>query len=146
MEERAQERKKEHDAGLVSKGENTSLGVPSPESVTSVDYDDPFMLIGECCETTPVVDRLRPLAWVGVGGEIHIRECAEAGFICVKPLTGLEGEFPHLLFNLTIQPENAESEAGFRVHYIPSTWGKSTTKAFNLSPYLRPYDKSSAEP
>ena len=68
MEQRAQERKKERDAGFTSEGENTSLEVSSPESVTSVGYDDPFTLIGECCRTVSVVHRLSPPAWVSIGG------------------------------------------------------------------------------
>lgn len=95
LEERAQERRKELDVGFASKGENTSPEVPPPESVTYVDYDNPFAFIGESCGTTPIVHRLSPLAWVSVGGEIHILECVGAGFIRVEPLTDPDGEFLH---------------------------------------------------
>ena len=45
---------------------------------------------------------------------------------------------PHRFFNLTIRPENTEPEVWFQAHYIPATWGKTTVKAFNLSPLIRP--------
>jgi hypothetical protein len=62
-----------------------------------VDYDNPFAFIGECCGTTPVVHQLSPLAWVSVGWDTYILECAGAGFIRVEPLTDPEGDFPTLL-------------------------------------------------
>ena len=65
------------------KGENTSLEVPFPVSVVSVDYNDPFALIGECCGTSPVVHWLSSLAWVSAGGEVRILECVRAGCIFV---------------------------------------------------------------
>lgn len=71
-----------------------SLEVSSPEAVTYVDYDNPFAFIEECCGTTPVIHKLSPLAWVSVGGEIHILECLGAGFIRVEPLTDPEGDLP----------------------------------------------------
>ena len=96
------------------------------------------MFTGECCGTTPVVHRLSPLARVSDDGEVHILECVRAGFIHVEPLTDPEGKFPHLFFDLTIQPENPEPEVGFRARYIPITWGKAMPKVFNLSPLLQP--------
>ena len=52
LEEPAQERRKERDAGFASKGETTSLEVPSSESVASVYYYNPFVLIGKYCGVT----------------------------------------------------------------------------------------------
>ena len=60
------------------------------------------------------------------------------GFIRVEPFTSPEGEFPPPFFDLTIRPENTEPEVGFQAHYIPATWDKTTVKAFNLSPLIRP--------
>jgi len=96
LEERAQEQEKEADVGFAAEDENAPLGIPSPESVTYVDYDDPFAFIGECCGTTPVVQQLSPLAWVSVGGDAYVLECVGAGFIRVEPLTDPEGEILHL--------------------------------------------------
>ena len=95
LEERAQEQK-EADTEFATEDKNTSLEVPSPESVTYVDYDNPFAFIGECCGTTQMIHQLSPLAWVSVGGEIYILECVGAGFIRVEPLTDPEGDFPTL--------------------------------------------------
>ena len=97
LEERAQEQEKEADVGFAAEDENASLDIPSPESVTYVDYDDPFTFIGECCGTTPVVQQLSPLAWVSVGGETYVLECVGAGFIRVEPLADPEGEISHLV-------------------------------------------------
>lgn len=80
------------DVGFASNDTSTSPEVPSPESVTYVDYDNPFALIGECCGTTPIIYQLSPLAWVGVGGDIYILECLGPGFIRVEPLTDPEGD------------------------------------------------------
>jgi hypothetical protein len=89
LRERAQEREKGADVGSVA---SPSLEVPSPESVTYVDYDNPFAFIGESCGTAPIVHRLSPLAWVSVGREIYILECLGAGFIRVDPSTDPEGD------------------------------------------------------
>ncbi|KAF9650534.1 P-loop containing nucleoside triphosphate hydrolase protein [Thelephora ganbajun] len=121
LEERAQEQTKEVNVGFAVKDANASLEVPSPESVTYVDYDNPFAFIGECCGTTPIIHQLSPLAWVSVGGETYILECVGAGFIRVQPLK---------------DPE--EPEAKFQAYYIPATRDKATAKMFKLSPYLRP--------
>lgn len=128
LEERAQARKEARDSKFTSKGKNTSLEVPPLEFVTSVDYENLFALIWECCGTTPVVHRLSSLAWVSVDGEVHIIECVAAAFICIEQFTGPEGEFPYLFFNPAIQLENAEPDAGFRAYYIPVTWGKTTAR------------------
>ena len=96
LEERADERKKEPDVGFGADDKNASLEVPFPESVTYVDYDNPFAFIGECCGTTPIVHQLSPLAWVNVGGEIYILQCLGSGFIRVEPLIDPEGDFPIL--------------------------------------------------
>lgn len=96
LEERADERKKEPDVGFGADDKNASLEVPFPESVTYVDYDNPFAFIGECCGTTPIVHQLSPLAWVSVGGEIYILQCLGSGFIRVEPLIDPEGDFPIL--------------------------------------------------
>ena len=93
LEERAQVQK-EADTEFATEDKNTSLEVPSPESVTYVDYNNPFAFIGECCGTTQMIHQLSPLAWVSVGGEIYILECVGAGFIRVEPLTDPEGDFP----------------------------------------------------
>ena len=92
LRDRAQEREKGDDVGFAAGDTNTSLEVPSPESVTYMDYDNPFALIGECCGTTPIVHQLSPLAWVAVGGDIYILECLGAGFIRVEPLTDPKGD------------------------------------------------------
>ena len=81
--------------GFAAEDENASLVIPPPESVTYVDYDNPFAFIGESCGTTPVVQQLSPLAWVSVGGEVYVLECVGAGFIRVEPLPDPEGEIPH---------------------------------------------------
>lgn len=88
--------------GLVAESKNASLEVPHPESVTYADYDNPFAFIEECCGTTPIVHQLSPLAWVSVGGDIHILECVGAGFIRVEPSTDPEGEFSYFSSILTI--------------------------------------------
>jgi len=109
LEERARERKKEASVGFAAEDENASLEVPSPESVTYVDYDNPFAFIGECCGTTPIIHQLSPLAWVSVGGEIYILECVGAGFIRVEPLTDPEGDLPtlpHTSHHLTGKPRS----------------------------------------
>ena len=82
--------------GFAAEDEIASLEVPSLESVTYADYDDPFAFIGECCGTTPIVHQLSPLAWVSVGEGTYILECVGAGFIRVEPLTDPEGDFPAL--------------------------------------------------
>lgn len=92
LEERTKERKKEAEVGFVAEDENGSLEVPSAESVTYTDYDNPFAFIGECCGTTSIIHQLSPLAWVSVGGETYILECVGAGFIRVEPLTDPEGD------------------------------------------------------
>jgi len=97
LEELAQEQEKEADVGFAAEDEHASPDIPSPESVTYVDYDDPFAFIGECCGTTPVVQQLSLLAWVSVGGETYVLECVGAGFIRVEPLTDPEGEIRHLV-------------------------------------------------
>jgi len=76
--------------------EIASLEVPSLESVTYADDDDPFAFIGECCGTTPIIHQQSPLTWVSVGGEIYVLECVGAGFIRVELLTDPEGDFPAL--------------------------------------------------
>ena len=90
LEGRAQERKKEAGIGLAV--ESTSLEVPPPESVTFMDFDNPFAFIKECCGTTPIIHQLSSLAWVGVGGDVYILECLGAGFIRVEPLTDPKGD------------------------------------------------------
>jgi len=80
---------------FAAEDENSSLEIPSPESVTYVEYDNPFAFVGECCGTTPVVQQLSPLAWVSVGGGVYVLECVGAGFIRVEPLKDPEGEIPH---------------------------------------------------
>lgn len=138
LEERARERMKEADVGFAADDENASLEVPSPESVTYVDYDNPFAFIGECCGTTPIIHQLSPLAWVSVGGETYILECVGAGFIRVEPLTSSEGEITTLTQVPRRLTQTSEPEANFQAYYIPATWDKATAKTFNLSPYLRP--------
>ena len=83
--------------GFAAEDENAPPEIPSPESVTYVDYDNPFAFISECCGTTLAVQQLSPLAWVGVGGEVYVLECVGAGFIRVEPLTDPEGEISHLV-------------------------------------------------
>ena len=98
LEERAKEQK------FATQDENALLDVPSPESVTYVDYDNPFAFIGESCGTTPIIHRLSPLAWVSVGGEIYVLECVGAGFIRVEPLMNPKGDpsiSPHVSHRLT---------------------------------------------
>lgn len=80
---------------------------------------NPFAFVEECSETTPVVHKLRPLAWVSVGSEIHPLECLGAGFFCIEPLA---------------DPE----EAKFQVYCTPATWDQATARMFKRSPYLRP--------
>lgn len=84
--------------GFTAEDEITSQGVPPPESVTYVDYDSPFTLIGERCGTIPIIHQLSPLAWVGLGGGIYILECFGTGFIRVGPLTDPRGDFPALSY------------------------------------------------
>jgi len=86
---------------------NASLEVLPPESVTYVDYDNPFAFIGECRRTTPIVHQLSPLAWVSVGRDIYILECFDAGFIRVEPLKDPEGDslaLPRASHRLTPKP------------------------------------------
>lgn len=100
--ESLRERSRELEMG--AEDANTSLDVPSPESVTYTDYENPFALIGEHCGVAPIIHRLSSLAWVGVGGGIYILECISAGFIRVEPLTDPEGDsspFPCALSCLT---------------------------------------------
>jgi len=73
---------------------NDPLEVLPPESVTYVDYDNPFAFVGECRKAIPIVHQLSPLAWVSVGRDIHILECFGAGFIRVEPLKDPEGDSP----------------------------------------------------
>lgn len=97
LQERAQEREKEADVEFAVEDANASLEVPSPESVTYTEYDNPFALIGECCGTTPIIHQLSSLAWVGIGSDIYVLECLGAGFIRVEPLTDPKGDpFPCL--------------------------------------------------
>lgn len=77
--------------GTVIKFPAEDVEVPSPESVTYVDYDNPFALIGEFSGATLIIHQLSPLAWVCVGSDIYILECLSAGFIRVEPLTDPEG-------------------------------------------------------
>ena len=82
--------------GFATEDESYSLEVPYPESVTYVDYENPFAFIGECCGTTPIIHQISPLSWVSVGGGIYVLECIGAGFIRVEPLTDLESDCPTL--------------------------------------------------
>ena len=91
LRERAQEQENAATEEPIAGDANDPLEVPSPESVTYVDYDNPFAFIGDCCGTTQIIHKLSPLAWVSVGGEIYILECLGAGFIRVEPLMDPEG-------------------------------------------------------
>jgi ATP-dependent helicase IRC3 len=92
LRERAQEQNKGTDLESVPEEADISPDIPPPESVTYVDYDNPFALIGESCGTTPFIHQLSSLAWVGVGGDIYVLECLGAGFIRVEPLTDPNGK------------------------------------------------------
>lgn len=105
-------------AGFPVKDANTPLGVPSPESVTYVDYEDPFALIGENCGTTPVIQQLSPLAWVGVGSDFYVLECLGAGFIRVEPLIDPKGD-PNLFPNLEPSNLKIKSRTQSSKHIIP---------------------------
>ena len=96
LRERAQEREKGANIEFAAADANAPLEVPLPESVTYADYDNPFAFIGESCGTTSIIHQLSPLAWVSVGGGVHILECLGEGFIRVGPLVDPEGGSPTL--------------------------------------------------
>lgn len=101
--ESLRERTSEQKRASAAEDANSSLEVPSPNSVTYTDYGNPFAFIGECCGTTPIIHRLSPLAWVNVGGDIYLLECLGAGFIRIEPLTDPEGDPPLVL---PLEPSN----------------------------------------
>lgn len=64
--------------------------IPTPKSVTFIDYDDPFSFV-ERSFGAPHISKLSRLAWVGCGGDIYVLECMGKGHIRLERLEDPEG-------------------------------------------------------
>lgn len=77
----------------VNIGGSSSSGranVPTPQSVTYTDYEDPFSLVDES-SGAPHVSKLSSNAWVGCGGDVYVLECMGKGHIRIEPAKADEG-------------------------------------------------------
>jgi ATP-dependent helicase IRC3 len=64
--------------------------VPTPKSVTYVDYENPFSFVSQS-SGAPHVATLSRNAWVGCGGDIYVLECLGKGHIRIEPVQEDEG-------------------------------------------------------
>lgn len=72
---------------------NSSRGranVPTPQSVTYTDYENPFALVDES-SGAPHIAKLSGNAWVGCGGDVYVLECLGKGHIRIEPAQADEG-------------------------------------------------------
>ncbi|KIJ38480.1 hypothetical protein M422DRAFT_33262 [Sphaerobolus stellatus SS14] len=88
--------------------------MPEPESVTYVDYENPFALVHEA-SGSPHIRKLSSNAWVACGGEVYVLECLRKGHIRIEhlpdndPSKGQPTFQAH--FTATIFPEMASGPA-----------------------------------
>lgn len=108
MEERANAA--EDLGGLVS-GPASIDHIPDPTSVTYVDYENPFALVGDA-SGAPHITKLSKNAWVGCGGDVYVLECLGSGFIRVEP----------------IKPDESKSRY-FSHHYQILTWSSRARRS-----------------
>lgn len=93
--------------------------IPEPKSVTYIDHEDPFSLVGES-EGAPHIATLSQNAWVGCGGDVYVLECLGKGYMRIEPAKVQEGEKTH-----------------FEGRFVPAMLDKLTASSFHLSPFMR---------
>ncbi|KAH9950401.1 P-loop containing nucleoside triphosphate hydrolase protein [Amylocystis lapponica] len=98
---------------------SSTTDVPDPESVTYIDYDDPFVLVDQA-SGAPHIRKLSSNAWVGCGEDVYVLECLGKGYIRVERV--VEGE---------------ENGPQFEGHYTPATLPMGTAFTLKISPYRR---------
>ena len=105
---------------------DTTDDIPSPKSVTYIDYDDPFSFY-EDSSGAPDVHRLSRHAWVGCGQDTYVLECMGKGFIRIEPVTDETGvcSFPST-FQLLILQQTARHITEHNSHLRPCPkWSRS---------------------
>ncbi|KAI0825051.1 P-loop containing nucleoside triphosphate hydrolase protein [Trametes gibbosa] len=115
----------ENDIDDMPVNDTTSRSIPTPKSVTYVDYDDPFVLLDQA-SGDPNIRKLSRNAWVCCGEGVYILECLGKGYV-------------------RVELAKDEKEAQYHAHYTPPTLPQGTAYMLKISPFRRSKRILSAE-
>lgn len=59
--------------------------IDAPKSVTFTEYDDPLSFLAGS-SGSPNIRNMSPNAWVSCGGDVHVLECPNKGFVRIDPV------------------------------------------------------------
>ncbi|KAG6885580.1 hypothetical protein C0993_012582 [Termitomyces sp. T159_Od127] len=96
---------------------NDADNVPQPTTVTYIEYDDPFSLVGDS-SGLPHISTLSNNAWVACGGDIYVLDLLGRGHIRVEPTESIDG-------------------ATFYAHFTPTAMYITSAQSLLKSPFLQ---------
>ncbi|KAA1471544.1 P-loop containing nucleoside triphosphate hydrolase protein, partial [Dentipellis sp. KUC8613] len=111
----------------ASEAEGT-LSVPQadidePKSVTYIDYEDPFALVGHASRRSQHIAQLSRNAWVSCGDDIYVLECMGKGHLRIEPSRGNGAD-----------DDTGDPDVHFRAHFAPQIH-YGTAAAMKVSPF-----------
>ncbi|TDL28609.1 P-loop containing nucleoside triphosphate hydrolase protein [Rickenella mellea] len=80
--------------------ESNNTNIPTPDTVSFIDYDNPFALV-QGSRGAPHITKLSRNAWVGCGGNVYVLECLGKGHIRIHPKATGDANGPHFEAHFT---------------------------------------------
>ena len=86
----------QRDAGIEQASGGVVPDVPTPKSVTYIDYEDPFSFVDDAFGA-PHIRKMSPFAWLGLGDDTYLLECLGKGLVRVEQTTDDTGQSSSIL-------------------------------------------------